>query len=166
MGVIVGQSKTIAGELGVIATCVFKSNELIFKVSGPMIRTRTKYSFQFGPNEHIEPIENGALGFGHYLNHSCIPNAFIQIVEDTNDRHIKILARRQIKIGEEVRIDYATMEYDITISEAKCLCGTTKCRGKITGFKKLKRKVKQKYIDEGIIPEYLIRLGQKPKSKL
>lgn len=160
MGTIVGPSKTAIGELGVIATQVFKAHELIFKVRGPVTSTRTKYSFQIGPNEHIEPIENGVPGFGHYLNHSCHPNAYIQIVENTNDRYISVLARRRIKINEEVRTDYATMEYDVTIAGANCLCGTTKCRGKISGFKQLKRRIKQNYIKEGIIPAYLIHLDQ------
>ena len=38
----------------------------------------------------------------HYINHSCAPNAFMQILYD----HILFIALRDIEAGEEITIDY------------------------------------------------------------
>jgi len=62
---------------------------------------------------------------GDYVNHSCTPNAGLS-------GQIGLVAMRDIKVGEEVCFDYAmsdTMPYD----EFECACGSTNCRGKVTG---------------------------------
>src|ERR1700754_4708148 len=38
----------------------------------------------------------------HYINHSCVPNTFMQIIRD----HILFFALRDIQPGEEITIDY------------------------------------------------------------
>jgi len=65
------------------------------------------------------------IGEGDYVNHSCNPNAGLS-------GQIGLVAMRDIKIGEEVCFDYAmsdTMPYD----EFECGCGSSNCRGKISG---------------------------------
>jgi hypothetical protein len=60
-----------------------------------------------------------------YINHSCEPNAGL-------DGQIAIIALRCIMPGEEVTIDYAMCDgspYD----EFDCACGSSLCRGKVTG---------------------------------
>jgi SET domain-containing protein len=60
----------------------------------------------------------------HYINHSCSPNAFMQILHD----HILFLALRDIKPGEEITIDYMqTLHSD----DKRCICGAGNCRGTI-----------------------------------
>lgn len=57
------------------------------------------------------------------LNHSCDPNVWLD--------GLNVAARRDVADGEELTIDYATFCID---SEAfDCQCGTTDCRGRVTG---------------------------------
>jgi hypothetical protein len=60
-----------------------------------------------------------------YINHSCEPNCGL-------DGQIAIIAMQTIQPGEEITIDYAMCDgspYD----EFDCACGTSQCRGRITG---------------------------------
>jgi SET domain-containing protein len=60
----------------------------------------------------------------HYINHSCMPNAFMQILYD----HILFIALRNIEPGEEITIDY---ESTLHSDDKRCICGTEDCRGTI-----------------------------------
>lgn len=60
----------------------------------------------------------------HYINHSCVPNAFMQVICD----HILFIALRDIKAGEEITIDY---ESTLHSDEKRCVCRTKTCRGTI-----------------------------------
>jgi len=60
----------------------------------------------------------------HYINHSCRPNAFMQILYD----HILFIALRDIKPGEEITIDYETTLHP---DDKRCICGARSCRGTI-----------------------------------
>ena len=60
----------------------------------------------------------------HYINHSCVPNAFMQIIYD----HILFFALRDIKAGEEITIDY---ESTLHSDDKRCICGAKGCRGTI-----------------------------------
>lgn len=60
----------------------------------------------------------------HYINHSCSPNAFMQILHG----HILFRALRDIEAGEEITIDYmSTLHSD----DKRCICGAWNCRGTI-----------------------------------
>jgi len=60
----------------------------------------------------------------HYINHSCTPNAFMQILYD----HILFIALRNIEPGEEITIDYETTLHP---DDKRCICGAPSCRGTI-----------------------------------
>src|SRR4029079_7856861 len=60
----------------------------------------------------------------HYINHSCNPNAFMQILYD----HILFIALRDIEAGEEITIDY---ESTLHSDDKRCICGAKTCRGTI-----------------------------------
>ena len=60
----------------------------------------------------------------HYINHSCTPNAFMQILYD----HILFIALRDIEAGEEITIDY---ESTLHPDDKRCICGASTCRGTI-----------------------------------
>jgi SET domain-containing protein len=60
----------------------------------------------------------------HYINHSCAPNAFMQILYD----HILFIALRDIEAGEEITIDYETTLHP---DDKRCICGARSCRGTI-----------------------------------
>ena len=58
------------------------------------------------------------------INHSCDPNAWLE--------GMNLVARRVIKAGEEITIDYATF-YNERMGDFVCHCGATDCRGIIKG---------------------------------
>jgi len=60
----------------------------------------------------------------HYINHSCEPNAFMQILYD----HILFIALRDIEPGEEITIDY---ESTLHSNKKRCVCRAPSCRGTI-----------------------------------
>ena len=147
-------------QVGVIAMRPYKKGEAIFLVEGPITSKASKYSFALDLNRHIEPRQEGdKYNLGHYVNHSCDPTVFTRIIErDGNTPYIEVVARRDIKKGEEITFDYATLEYEVTLVNAMCKCGTKKCRKIIQGFKNLPPEVIQKYKDEGILAEYLLKI--------
>ncbi len=55
-----------------------------------------------------------------FLNHSCDPSAGIR-------GRITLVALKDLKQGDEITIDYSTIEGDPQW-EMKCLCGSKKCR--------------------------------------
>jgi SET domain-containing protein len=69
---------------------------------------------------------DGALGGNgtHYINHSCEPNAYMRITYG----HVLFFARRDIRSGEEITIDY---EQTLLPDSKRCYCGAKSCRGKI-----------------------------------
>jgi SET domain-containing protein len=60
----------------------------------------------------------------HYINHSCEPNAFMQILYG----HILFIALRDIMPGEEITIDYQSTLHS---NKKRCICGAPSCRGTI-----------------------------------
>ncbi len=74
-----------------------------------------------------QSVEDG-LGMDDYMNHSCDPNLWL-------DDEVTLVARRNIKVGEELTIDYAVEVGDQTyVMKIACSCGSLSCRGKITGL--------------------------------
>jgi hypothetical protein len=61
-----------------------------------------------------------------FINHSCNANVWFHGSEN------KFLARRDIKLGDEVTYDYGTTECNPKWG-MDCLCGLPMCRGRITG---------------------------------
>jgi hypothetical protein len=60
-----------------------------------------------------------------FINHSCEPNAGL-------DGQVAIVALHRIQPGEEVTIDYAMCDGS-SYDEFECECGSTLCRGRVTG---------------------------------
>ena len=71
------------------------------------------------------------------LNHSCAPNCDAEFI----DGHIWIVARREIKAGEEITFNYG---YDLDFyQEHLCRCGSSECVGYILAeefFEHVRRK--------------------------
>ena len=74
------------------------------------------------------------------LNHSCGANLIHDGGKDGYKRH---LAVRDIKVGEELTINYALIYYDEGPIHHKCLCKSPKCCGLVKGFKSLDPEVKE-----------------------
>jgi SET domain-containing protein len=59
-----------------------------------------------------------------YINHCCDPNVEARIVRG----HIVYFARRDIRPGEELTVDY---HFAKEVEKVSCACGAGKCRGTI-----------------------------------
>lgn len=59
-----------------------------------------------------------------FLNHSCDPNVGVR-------GQVVFVARRDVRAGEELTLDYATIDHDA--DPMPCRCGTAACRGVVTG---------------------------------
>jgi len=70
------------------------------------------------------------------INHSCEPNAWLEGLD--------CVARRPIREGEPVTLDYATL-YGPMMAEFRCQCGSQRCRGVIRGSDHLEPWVEERY---------------------
>ncbi len=81
-------------------------------------------------------------GLGPKVNHSCDPNCGVHL----NDGHaFDFVARRPIAAGEELTFDYAMRNFTIDHFPVECLCGSSQCRGSVTGWKDLPAERKADY---------------------
>lgn len=79
-------------------------------------------------DDDLYSVEKPADDDSYFINHSCDPNLWMS---DT----FTLVARRHIKVGEELTADYCLWEADEKyISKWECRCGTSFCRGRVTGI--------------------------------
>ena len=78
--------------------------------------SRSKYLFEVSKTRMI----NGAIreNTARYINHSCAPNCEIEIKKE----HVLVMAKRNIKMGEELNYDYDTEYFEEYIKPKGCLC--------------------------------------------
>lgn len=62
----------------------------------------------------------------YFHNHSCNPNVWF---ED----EVKLSAKRDIRKGEELTVDYTLFETKDRVIIERCNCGSLNCRGKVNG---------------------------------
>ncbi|MDO8467981.1 MAG: SET domain-containing protein [Nanoarchaeota archaeon] len=74
----------------------------------------------------------------YFINHSCDSNVWM------NDGRT-FVARRDIKKGEEITVDYSLFESEDYVSKWECNCGLSDCRKRITGRDCLLKEVQAKY---------------------
>ena len=149
---------------GVFATKPIKKDEVIFKFAN---RTVTLIPHEYGCNcescrRIIQETEKNWLypnrfSPGWFLNHHCESNSGIKVRN--------IVARKNIKKGEEITIDYST-----TNAEKwwwmKCFCDSKKCRDVIRNIYSLPKSLFNKY--KGYMPKYVENkylANQKSKAK-
>ena len=71
-----------------------------------------------------------------FLNHSCEPNVGVQ-------GQIVFVAMRDVTAGEELTLDYATIDHDT--EPLTCRCGAAACRGVVTGRDWQRPELQRKY---------------------
>jgi uncharacterized protein len=126
------QNRDVTGGKAVYARDVIEPGELIAVWTGRMVSTDELDELPEEIRRHTVQVEEGlylaSIGPEEgpdFINHSCEPNAGL-------DGQIAIVALRRIEPGDEVTIDYAMCDgspYD----EFDCACGSTICRGRVTG---------------------------------
>jgi SET domain-containing protein len=155
-GVVVRSSKQ--GK-GVFATRTFKKGQIICAMQGRIASQGAPPTFKNRKSklQHIEELYTDPLQIGPtryilldepyiYFNHACNPNAGIRGTRT-------LFALRTIKPGEEITYDYAT-----TVDESfSCLCGAKDCRGAISDFFALPKRVQARYARAGALPSFILR---------
>lgn len=78
-------------------------------------------------DDDLYSYEDRAADNGYFVNHSCEPNLWMV------DAYT-LITSRDVKLGEELTVDYALFEADENyISRWECKCGSSLCRGRVTG---------------------------------
>jgi SET domain-containing protein len=118
------------GNKGLFAKNPIKTGSTIFRFEGRIgtDEETDAESMQIGENEFLE----STIGFDNFLNHSCNPNCFVDWPT------MNLVANQDIKIGEELTVNYNTFEYDLVNMVQnlafKCNCGSEECYKEVKGF--------------------------------
>jgi len=125
----------------------------IFSVIGTPVTDDTPMSpyedarcYQVGIGRYISPTGR----FGKYVNHACAPNCGFHMRGDV----AMLVAIRDIARGEELTFDYSTIAAEDPWRMA-CCCGSGECRGEIGEFKDLPPERQRRYLELGVVPEYV-----------
>lgn len=142
MGLIIRSSDIHAA--GCYTTTAIRKGALVVEYTGPRITPEradeiydgrsTTYLFGLRDGKHVIDGHGTAM----FINHSCDPNCETDEIEG----RVWIIARRNIKAGEELTYDY--MLYDGGEDEAPCHCGSRKCRGTMYCEEEIRRQQKLK----------------------
>ena len=117
------------GRKGLFAVASIAKDEILIDLNGEeTLSSPTKRSLQIGEGKHALGGEE-TVG---YLNHGCEPNVFLDF------SCLRVRALRDIRAGEEVKINYAATEYEMHDS-FQCDCGSSACLQMIRGFRFLTR---------------------------
>ena len=126
------QDRDVTGGKAVFALDVIEPGELVAVWSGRIVAAEELDELAPDIRRHTVQVEEGLYLASlspdeppDFINHSCEPNAGLV-------GQITIVATQRILPGEEVTIDYAMCDgsaYD----EFDCECGSSACRGRISG---------------------------------
>lgn len=133
--------------IGVFATREYETEEIVL-IGGALIglSANSEHAVQVGPCRFA--YEEGA---GTFVNHSCDPNC---VPCSTAEGTVNLMARRLIRVGDEITVDYAMRNYVIEFFPDRCKCETVLCRGKVTGWRDLPPELKKAHATS-VVP-YLV----------
>jgi uncharacterized protein len=142
---------------GLFARRAYRAHQRIIRIVGKAVSARVvtrsggtfaDNCFRFGPETYLDPGSKA----GAYLNHSCEPNACVQ---KSNNR-LFLVALTGIRRTEEIVIDYSTILGDDDIWTMRCRCGSRTCRKTIRRFGSLPVRLKERYVEAGAVPRYIL----------
>jgi hypothetical protein len=122
---------------GVYSLTSWKPAELILISTGKLGSQQTAHTIQVDKELHLL-AETPLL----YLNHSCDPNCGLLV--PSGSAEISLHARRKIKAGEELTLDYESFEESIQFLK-ECACGSPLCRETLRGYKNLPTETREEY---------------------
>ncbi len=142
---------------GVFARREFTAGSRILQFRG-RVYTRAEYLSKVNPVKchYMQIGDNAFLGPtttpDNFVNHCCEPNAGLKV----ENGKAWLVAITTIHPDQEITFDYSTsMAEDHW--EMDCACGVATCRSRIRDFKHLAPSLQQKYIELGIVPDFVIR---------
>jgi hypothetical protein len=137
---------------GIFAAKSFKVSDIVMiGLIKEALSGNHSHASQIGENEYVFHA-----GLITKVNHSCNPNCGIRVNETGAHDYVAI---KEIGVNEEITFDYAMRNYIIDYFPKECMCGSKRCRGKITGWKDLPDEKKKEY--EGFVAPYLLELDAK-----
>ena len=144
-GKVVVERSPIRGK-GLFAAAGIEAGERILKRDDSRLVTDETPLREGEHEHHCDWIADGRVVYaqepGRYTNHSCDPNAVVEVDED-GTRYC--VARRDIQAGEEVTYDYCIDNWGDTVWE--CNCGSERCRRTIhSDFFHLRREIQIEYL--------------------
>jgi uncharacterized protein len=117
---------------GVFTKAHLKKGQALITLKGLLKPFPSKYSIQINEHNHLHPyseeVEQMKPLLWPYLNHSCNPNAFIDV------NTLQLIALRDIKPHEEITFDYEQTEL-VMKEPFACNCEAANCRKYISGKK-------------------------------
>lgn len=147
---------------GVFAGKSFRKGETVFVARSEIFCSLAEQPNLDGHGEDDRTVQIGEdlfMGengdFDDFMNHSCEPNTAL-IIPDRVETWVSYVAIRDIAAGEEITWDYSTTMYGDDW-EMECRCGSPNCRGRVREFRFLPEEVQRKYIEMGIVPEYVLQ---------
>lgn len=143
---------------GLVAAKAYRPNQTIIKIVGRIVDARVLWKrggtfadncYRFGPETYLDPGDDSS----RYVNHSCVPNAGVRKVNN----QLFLFAAKPIRAGKEIVFDYSTILGDDDIWTMRCKCGHRTCRKTIRRFGTLPAALKDRYLETGLVPKYIIR---------
>lgn len=126
---------------GVFADEPIGAGDLVIEYRGEIIRNTvadkreklyaemqvgSDYMFRIDEDTVIDATFKGSLA--RFVNHSCDPNCYTQIIAVDGVKKIIIYAKRAVKQGEELCYDYKFPMEESEEDRVACHCGAAKCR--------------------------------------
>lgn len=141
---------------GTFTKVAIPAGSKVAEILGPVLLDREVPSadnfdiyLQVGPNTFIGP---SGRNVPEYLNHSCDPNCYVQVV---GNRAI-IYSLYVIPANAEITFDYSLTSTDTYDTwKMNCKCGSNKCRKVISGFQYLDPALQEAYKQKNIVPLYI-----------
>jgi SET domain-containing protein len=115
----------------VITEQAILANTPIVQLKGAFQDTPTRYTLQIDKDKHLTPYDDtdeesmGRLVWP-YLNHSCSPNAYVDI------KTMLLMSLGDISASEEITIDYQLTETNMK-EPFECKCKSANCKGFVKG---------------------------------
>eukprot|EP00727_Mastigamoeba_balamuthi_P008409 m51a1_g4190 putative trithorax- isoform d (2135) ;mRNA; f:392342-401491 len=124
--------------LGVFAKVDIESETYLLEYMGEIIRQNLAdireeryrrmgigdYMFSLGDGRVVDATMRGS--WARYVNHSCEPNCYTQIISVAGQKHIIIVSKERIPAGTELSYDY---KFPYEEEKVPCRCGAKRCHG-------------------------------------
>jgi SET domain-containing protein len=128
---------------GLVARAPISEGEVVM-VWGGAVYTRAQLEAGEVPPCSYSFVDDDVLlaapqdGLDYFVNHSCDPTLWMR-------DEVTVVARRDVRAGEELTGDYALWESDPAHVLEPCACGSPTCRVRVTGDDWTRRELQERY---------------------